>query len=877
MNSYSRVKEHIFENLRKYKGTLPVDGIQNEIDNCKLLITNVGLQTFAQFLPDKTDLSELSDDDWNRMSRELGVHFDVKMNLGILIQGDSQQHRDTTWWTSKQKQQKENYYWGRYKLFIESFYPEEVIRAIDTDTDLVMNNLENPEIESFNRYGMVVGHVQSGKTANYSALVCKAADAGYNFIVVVAGGMNNLRNQTQERLNEAFIGLDMGTPVGVGVGNVNREKLPISLTTKEKDFNKADADRNSQGLNFDNINVPIVIVIKKNTRSLLNVIEWLERQYKNQIKNHTMLLIDDESDYASINTKEEEDPTTINKRLRKLISLFEKSAYVAYTATPYANIFIDHEVGHDELGKDLFPKDFIYALDAPSNYFGARKIFLDDENKYLIQINDYLDDIPVKHKKDLEIPKLPNSLFEAIRLFIINISIRNLRGQGGKHNSMLVHATRFTNVHKRIAFHIEKYLNHLHNEINAYGMLNNALNQSKKIRDIRDTFELHCSDSEFTWDDVLESICKTISSIVVREVHQSTTVPLEYRDDTSTNAIVVGGTSLARGYTLEGLSISYFLRNTVFYDTLMQMGRWFGYRDGYDDLCKIFLPTHVKESFSLIIDATEDLIDNLKLMSNDNMTPEDFGLAVKHHPDSGLQVTARNKQKNTKDIYFDMKLDGHAKETAWLHNEDQIKAANLTAIGDIIRSLSQKGYVSNKKRSSYLWSEIDKLHIIDFLNNFKVFGSEDELGIRTRMPIKFIMKYAVDMDCKWDVALYSGEGDSYYIPGSDVGIKKEKRKLEDAKGNYHEVKRRQVSSGSSEAIVLDDATRKLVGSKRKEIRAIMKRPLLMLHILETDEDHSLAAFGISFPGGINSGNHTVRLKINPVYIASLAEDDEYDD
>jgi len=814
------------------------------------------------------------------MTRELEAKFCVKNKLGILIQGASQQHRDTTWWTSKLKKQGGNYYWERYKHYIASFYPEEVIRTIDTDTDLVMNNLENPEVESFNRYGMVVGKVQSGKTANYSSLICKSADAGYSFIVVLAGGTNSLRNQTQERLNKAFIGLDMGMPVGVGVGNSNKRKLPISLTTKEKDFNKADADRNSQGLNFDNINVPIVIVLKKNTTALRSVIVWLERQYKNQIENHSMLLIDDESDYASINYKEEEDPTIINKRLRKLISLFRKSSYIAYTATPYANIFIDHKAGHDELGKDLFPKDFIYALDAPSNYFGPRKIFLDDdEGKHLIQINDYLDEIPIKHDRHHEPPKLPNSLFEAIRLFIINISIRNLRGQGGKHNSMLVHVTRFTNVHKIIAFHIETYLNHLHNEINAYGMLSNALNQSEKIRDIRGTFELHCCDSEFAWDDVLESICKTINSIVVREVHQSTAVPLEYRDDTSTNAIVVGGTSLSRGYTLEGLSISYFLRSTVFYDTLMQMGRWFGYRDGYEDLCKVFLPTHIKEHFSTIIDATEDLIDSFKLMSKESMTPEDFGLAVKHHPDSGLQVTARNKQKNTKDIYFDMKLDGHAKETAWLHNEDKIKATNLLAITDIVRTLSQKEHVPNKKGSSYLWSEIDKSHIVDFLNTFKVFGSEDPLGMRTRMPIQFIMKYVVGMNCKWDVALYSGEGEHHHISGSNVSISKEVRQLSAAKGDYHEIKRRQVGSGSCEAIVLDDATRRKIGTKpkRKAIRAVMERPLLMLHILQTNEDLNLAAFGISFPGGISSGNHTVRLKLNSVSWDDFTEEDGYDD
>ena len=205
----------------------------------------------------------------------------------------------------------------------------------------------------------------------------------------------------------------------------------MSLTTTERDFNKSDADRISQGINFDNIKVPILIVIKKNTRSLKNVIDWLDKQYKNKIADHAMLVIDDESDYASINTKEENDPTAINKSIRKLLSLFGKGSYVAYTATPYANIFIDHEAIHDDYGDDLFPKDFIYALDAPSDYFGARKVFLETDNRHLIAIPepDYIRYLPLNHKKDSPLPSLPESLYEAMRLFVINVAVRKLRGQ----------------------------------------------------------------------------------------------------------------------------------------------------------------------------------------------------------------------------------------------------------------------------------------------------------------------------------------------------------------------------------------------------------------------------------------------------------------
>ena len=281
-NSYQRIKDYIISNLQKQISPLSDDQIKKELETCRTLIKAIGLNNFAMVLPQKAELAELSEADWKRMERELETQFDVKMELGILIKDKLQTNRDPYWWSSKQKQANDNYYWDRYKSYLSNSLNEEVIRTIDGDTDNVMDNIENPAESSFSRYGMVVGHVQSGKTGNYSALVCKAADAGYKFIVVIAGGINNLRDQTQVRLNEYFVGQDMGQQVGVGIGALDRKKLPISLTTKEKDFNKQDADTNSQGLNFDNINVPILLVIKKEGRTLSNVITWLEKQYKNQ-------------------------------------------------------------------------------------------------------------------------------------------------------------------------------------------------------------------------------------------------------------------------------------------------------------------------------------------------------------------------------------------------------------------------------------------------------------------------------------------------------------------------------------------------------------------------------------------------------------------
>jgi hypothetical protein len=868
MNSYQKIKNFIFTKLQEKqgeKGILDTLNIDDEIKNIKILLS----------IPDASkalfgDINIiLTNDDYVRIKKELEIHFDVKMEEGILIQGEEQQNRDTTWWTGESKQKVNTFYWSRYKKYIKTSLPDDVVKTIDTDTDIVMNNIENPDIEHFNRYGMVVGHVQSGKTANYAALICKAADAGYKFIVVIAGGINNLRNQTQERINESFIGRDNnGNQIGAGKGNASLAKLPISLTTVERDFNKQDADRNSQGSNFDNTSTPIVLVIKKNTSTLKNVIKWLESQYKNKIDKHSMLMIDDESDYASINTRDEEDPTAINIRLRKLLSLFNKSCYVAYTATPYANIFIDHEAGHTEVGRDLFPKDFIYSLDAPSNYFGARKIFLDTEQKHLVSIDDYLDDIPAKHKKDFPLLSIPESLFEAMRVFILNIAIRFLRNEETKHNSMLIHATRFTLVHQKFALHAESFIEKLKIDIDAYSKLPNATELSNLINEMKDTFDKRNDiENKPDWKNILEILPDVLATVVIREVHQKTSVPLEYKKGRVTNVIVVGGTSVSRGYTLEGLSVSYFLRNTVFYDTLMQMGRWFGYRTNYEDLCKVYMSETMIDNFARIIEATEDLIKDFKLMSEAKKTPNDFGLAVQQHPDSALQVTARNKQKNVQEFIFNMNLNGQAKETSWLSFDEDTKSSNLKAIQNITIALNDNNTFYNIG-NNILWKDVDREHILEFINSFQVYQT-DALGITARMPIAFVKKYVETRELKWDVALYSGRGEADEIGG--IPFKREVRKAI-LKSDYIEIQNRQVSTGNSESIALDVEMRKELGSDRRKIRQKLKNPLLMLHILDTPEDDRLAAFGISFPGSILSKGETVKLKINTVYYKNLLEE-----
>jgi hypothetical protein len=223
------------------------------------------------------------------------------------------------------------------------------------------------------RRGLVVGHVQSGKTANYIGLINKAADAGYKLIILIAGIHSNLRSQTQERIDEGFVGRDSDQILGgrananvLGVGNINRTFKPVSYTSRAHDFGKARAD--GLGISINNLSDPAIFVIKKNRSLLTNLIEWLHGTSATGDRlTMPMLVIDDEADNASINTAADPDkPNTINRLIRELLKTSTRNTYIGYTATPFANIFIDPETEDELRGKDLFPRDFIVGLDAPS-------------------------------------------------------------------------------------------------------------------------------------------------------------------------------------------------------------------------------------------------------------------------------------------------------------------------------------------------------------------------------------------------------------------------------------------------------------------------------------------------------------------------------
>lgn len=395
-------------------------------------------------------LSDITDEEAEQIARRIEVR-------GVVIGGGSTQLvTQFEPWYERAKGDIDPYYWRRYRQLLEHrLLPPNVIQAIDTETDKVTGLLQNPRDPGpWRRRGMVMGHVQSGKTANYVGLIAKAADAGYRVIIVIAGIHDNLRNQTQRRIDEGFVGRDSSRDTSrnedtrLGAGLFDNRRKPQTFTSSLRDFNKETA--RTIGVALRDLNEPAVFVIKKNATTLRSLVEWLKEHNAGVGGSSTvelpLLLIDDEADNASINVAKQGAISTINKRIRELLALFSRSCYVGYSATPFANIFIDPDSIDDVLQEDLFPRHFIVSLDPPSNYLSAIRVFRDEQERFVRSIDDSEPLLPVSHKQHLMVDELPDSLMHALRCFVVARAIRIYRGQGGAHSSMLVNASRFTAV-----------------------------------------------------------------------------------------------------------------------------------------------------------------------------------------------------------------------------------------------------------------------------------------------------------------------------------------------------------------------------------------------------------------------------------------------
>lgn len=601
----------------------------------------------------------MNDYSFDELTRRVLEHVSVSLDEGDILQKNPNSN-----WFVQTRVERGTERFDAYEKYLNhvSGYSNKVIISISNSMDKVMNSIGDPLSEAnFFKKGLVIGDVQSGKTGNFIALMNKAADAGYNVIVVTTGTIEKLRRQTQERIEQGFGGFDSGDfDVKKTIKNWNKDLEVLMVTTKTADFKK--------NVNFTtgiSKSVPMIAVIKKNKTSLESLANWL-RKHNGENIDKSLLFIDDEADNATINTKDEKEQTTINKGIRRILSLFKRTSYVGFTATPFANVLIDHR--EDD---DLFPTDFIQILETPSTYMGAESIF-PENGKYhsVLNSNDDAEEhipivIPKELRKTFIVDELPESLKKAIRIFFIQNVIRDLRGDKNKHRSMLVNISHLVYMQEQVNELITNEVGDLQRQIKQYILNEKSLVHTELMR----LFDSEFSNIPEKWDQVYKSLYVSTDKIQ-SEVINAQNKGFQYEDyPDGARIIAVGGFALSRGLTLEGLSLSYLYRNTLMYDTLMQMGRWFGYRPGYADIIKLYMPNRSIDWYYQILEATNDLKRQLKNMKNQHQTPNDFGLYIReanNQDEARLLITARNKMRHAKNQDVTVRISGDYKETTKL-------------------------------------------------------------------------------------------------------------------------------------------------------------------------------------------------------------------
>ena len=832
-----------------------------------------------------TEKVTFSDEDIFNAVKILQARFVHRMPMGAFF--ESEEYRP---WLAERQGDIDWYYGERYRkhLSVSKGFSPPVVRVLDETTDKILDRLEDPLKEgTWTRRGMVVGHVQSGKTANYTGLVCKAADAGYQVIIVLAGLLNSLRNQTQERLDADFMGWCTYKNDFIGASRFGVDKpRPVCFTTSIEDFKKNTANTIAMGL--DAINVPILFVLKKNKSTLENLYRWLSEHNKHNLRDYSMLMIDDEADHASVNTnKEDKDPTAINKAIRDLLSLFNRSSFVGYTATPFANIFIDpeneDEMQNGEIYKDLFPRDFILSLDPPDNYIGPHRIFVDDADIDCIRIIDDNEDfLPIKHKIDFIPTSLPDSLKKAINCFIIAKAIRLFRKQERKHHSMMINTSRFTDIQNLLKGLVVDYVKDIRQAIGNYSSLDSEQALMNKImRSLYQTWSEEHKNIVCDWTIIQSFLKKAVDPIEIISVNSGSKDVLDYSNDQYPNGrslIAVGGLGLSRGLTLEGLMVSYFLRNSIMYDTLMQMGRWFGYRDGYSDVCRIYMKDEAAAWYSHIANSTEELRKDFRAMEKAKLTPLEFGLRVRSHP-TALIVTARNKMRSSRNVPVNISLEGRLTETSVVYSNSTTLAHNEEVLKGVINSANKEKNAENITLG-FLWRGIPNSIVQAAIEKYQ---NHPECMLTYSDPlIEYLTKLSAEGVDTCDILLRSvlQESDKKDISGFSINLPVRNVAVFDS-SKIEFSKRRVASKGDESAGIPKDDIYKIkdkFNGKNVPDREYRKYredkglpPLFMINFVKAinnGQSKVVPCFGLSLPGDPGSSRRpqrTVQYRVNMVW------------
>ena len=754
-------------------------------------------------------------------------------------------------------------HWPALKGYLSNSkgWKEDAIASIDESSSEVVSLLANPKSESFRHRGLVVGYVQSGKTANMTAVIAKAVDAGYNLIVLLGGVTNKLRAQTQRRIENDI---------------VNRHRPLWQLYTTENDDGDFTYPMNGS------FTMPVegraqLVVMKKITSRLETFRKTIvDDKGKPKtplaiLRQLKVLIIDDECDQASVNSADNDyDMTRINAEIRKILRALPAVSYVGYTATPFANVFIDpYPFNQNELD-DLYPEDFITALPRTDGYFGAREVFgfgpdnPDDPESPEEAGRNMIRNVPTEKldklrparagDKDTFHPQITDELEKATLWFLLSCAIRRARGQQDKHMTMLVHTSPYIIQHTRMAKLLEGWIEDNRDAlISKSGDLHNKMDQL--LQEESSLVPLEYNDA-YSLDDLIPHLINVLEALEFAVENGESVERLDYTKEPKTY-IVVGGTVLARGLTLEGLSVSFFLRTSMQYDTLLQMGRWFGYRQGYEDLPRLWTTAELASNFRALARIEEEIREDISIYQKDNVTPKEFAVRVRAIP--GMAITAASKMRHAyrSNISFEGR---HVQTIRFDHQSHNKVAGNWDAAVDFVNDISGGRAIEEQNNGKrWLVRDVSLKEIRKFLLAYDI--SEHHMDLKKDLLLGYIDQASDNLQ-QWNVGIITPKGENTSAkPLGVLGTVNAARRsqLPGNEKGYADIK-----ALMSKSDILIDADSSSAASDDKGWSGYKERrpnvPLLLLYVIDgkskkqsdnradLDAVGDLIGIGIVFPG-----------------------------
>lgn len=680
----------------------------------------------------------------------------------------------------------EGYYWDRLRTFLidKKGRSLDEVTSLHKESDLVLSHIEDPllvdsrgTLAPFDVRGLVLGYVQSGKTANFTALIAKAADRGYKLVIVLSGIHNSLRQQTQIRLDRE-LGLVDG-PDSVGYPTPSQEWWGITSSEEGGDFkpatNPGPLAQGSRGL----------MVVKKNATVLRRLAKWLERVPPDT----PTLIIDDEADQASINTStplaeqtdltaddvdeasdaSEIDPSTINGLIREITNKFRRVSYVAYTATPFANVLIDPDASTATHGRDLFPSEFIISLSRPTTYFGASRFFGNGEERNggaRLNVVRFIPDdevaslAPPTSMARLWKPSVSASLMAALLNWVLATAANDYRN-GTQLSSMLVHTSSSIQKQNDLKTALVGQFAEL---VNNWAYSREAISNTLAAMWANDFVPTSADFGKFppiSYEDLLPGIDYLLGSrtpVRVLALNSSSQDMLDYDADPHQKLILVGGNRLSRGLTIENLLVSFYVRSSTAYDTLLQMGRWFGYRGKYADLTRLWTSAEIFEKFRHLSLVEDDLRDEISAYAARELTPLDMAPKIRAHP--AMLVTARNRMGTGSHV----KLSYSGQLIQTIHFDlDRVDALeeNLSLTSQFFSHLDSPTAIQGGRP---MWLNVPVDYIVPFLQRFQ--AADGNEGFDMAKLSKYVLMQAQSADelTSWTVAIAGNAS-----PDSELG------------------------------------------------------------------------------------------------------------